>query len=272
MISPTVTLPGLRRRLEARGDVDRVAHHRVAVADLAGQHVAGVDPDPQREAAAGGGGDVLVDLLHRGLHRQAGADGTLGVVLVGDRRTEHRHHVVADVLVDGAAVADDLLPEPAQRPVDDRLHGLGVHALGDRRVAEQVGEQHRRLAALLRQTAGGRAPGGRGNARELAAEQRAAAEARPCPAPPPRGSGAAGAPSPGEAPPRLIRPPRAPSRTRCRTSRRAGSGCSQLGQVDDSAAPHDMQKRARSGLSVPQLGQAPPPTSRTIRRAITRAG
>jgi len=32
------------------------------------------------------------------------------------------------------------------------------------------------------------------------------------------------------------------------------------GQVDDKAPPHDMQKRARSGFSMPQLGQAPAPT------------
>ena len=38
--------------LEPRGDVDRVADHRVAVAHGAGHHLAGVDPDAQREADA----------------------------------------------------------------------------------------------------------------------------------------------------------------------------------------------------------------------------
>jgi hypothetical protein len=91
---------------------------------------------------------------------------------VGDRGTKDRHHVVADVLVHAAAVANNLLPEAAKGPVHDRLHGLGVHALGDRRVAEQVGEQHRCLAALLRQsTSAGRAPSRGGDAWELAAEQ-----------------------------------------------------------------------------------------------------
>ena len=69
-------------------------------------------------------GDALVDLVHRQLHREAGADGALGVVLVGDRGAEDRHHVVADVLVDAAAVAGDLLAEAAQGPVDHRLHRL----------------------------------------------------------------------------------------------------------------------------------------------------
>ena len=98
----------------------------------------------------------LVDLLHRGLHREAGADGALGVVLVGDRSAEHAHHVVADVLVDRPAVALDLLAEPAQRAVDERLHRLRVEALGDGRVAGEVGEQDRRLAPLLRKLLVGR--------------------------------------------------------------------------------------------------------------------
>jgi hypothetical protein len=39
-----------------------------------------------------------------------------------------------------------------------------------------------------------------------------------------------------------------------------GFSVAQVGQVGNSAAPHDMQKRALSGFSVPQLGQTPPPT------------
>jgi hypothetical protein len=34
---------------------------------------------------------------------------------VGQRRAEHRHHAVADVLVDGAAIALDDAVEPARR-------------------------------------------------------------------------------------------------------------------------------------------------------------
>ena len=70
-------------------------------------------------------GKAVVHLGHRRLHAEPGADRALGVVLVRDRRAEERHHVVADVLVDGAAVALNLLPEPEQRAVDERLHGLG---------------------------------------------------------------------------------------------------------------------------------------------------
>ena len=265
VISPTVTLPGSRRRLEPGGDVDRVAHHRVAVADLAGQHLAGVDPDPQREVDVGRlRGDprhVLVDLLHRGLHRQAGAHRALRVVLVGDGGAEDRHHVVADVLVHAAAVADDLLSEASQRPVHDRLHGLGVHALGDRRVAGQVGEQDRCLAALLRQRAGAWRPQPARPHRE-AGRRTAPRAGRDGGAPGPlhRAGRGAGGPPAAPAPPRPSRRPRAPCHTRCRTSRAGGFSAPQLGQLGDSVAPHDMQNRALSGFSVPQLGQAPPPT------------
>ena len=91
----------------------------------------------------------------------AGADRALGVVLVGHRRAEERHHVVADVLVDRAAEALHLLAQPPQRAVHQRLDRLGVHALGHGGVAGQVGEQHGHLAALLGRCASAprRAPG-----------------------------------------------------------------------------------------------------------------
>ena len=61
-----------------------------------------------------------------------------------------------------AAVAHHLLAEALEGPVDERLHRLRIHALGNRRVAGEIGEQHRRLAALLGKGARGeRAPGRR---------------------------------------------------------------------------------------------------------------
>jgi hypothetical protein len=133
--------------LEPGRDVDGVAGDRVVAADGTRQHLAGVHADPQVEVDARG--ERLVDLPHRVLHAEPGADRPLGVVLVRHRRAEDRHDVVADVLVDGPAVALDLLAEPHERSVDERLHVLGVHPLGDRGVAGQVGEQDGHLAALL---------------------------------------------------------------------------------------------------------------------------
>ena len=52
-------------RLQARGDVDGVSDDRVGVADLAGQHLAGVDAHAQRELEAVVGEQPPVQLLHR---------------------------------------------------------------------------------------------------------------------------------------------------------------------------------------------------------------
>ena len=166
-------------RLQPRRHVDRVTDHRVAVADPAGQHLPGVDPDPQREARPDRGGDPLVDLGHRAQHRQPGPNRALGIVLMRHRRSEDAHHVVADVLVDRPAVAFDLGPETLQCPIDHRLHPLRVEALGNRGVAGEVREHHGRLAALL----GRRLLGCRRDARRRAGrgELGAARDAEPRP-------------------------------------------------------------------------------------------
>jgi hypothetical protein len=128
--------------LEAGGNVDGIAHHRVAVADGAGHHLARVDSDPQREAGA--------VLGHHLQHREAGAHGPLRIVLVGDRRPEDAHHVVADELVDRPAEALDLLAEASQGAIDEGGDRLRIHPLGGGRVAGEVGEEHGRQPALLR--------------------------------------------------------------------------------------------------------------------------
>ena len=176
--------------------------------------------------------------LHRLLHREPGADGALGVVLVGDRRAEDGHHVVADVLVDPAAEADHLLAELAQGAVEHRLDGLGVHPLGDGRVAGEVGEEDRDLAPLLR-----RRPRAAGRPRRFGR--------RPAPRPAPAASSAVPHSTQNLAP--------------------GGTSAPQLGQRRSSAAPQDMQKRARSGFSVPQAEQVSPHRHR-VRQAHLGAG
>ena len=176
---------------------------------------------PTRSAKCAPSGRPVVHLGHGGLHAEPGAHGALGVVLVRHRRAEDRHHVVADVLVDRAAVALHLVAEAQQRAVHERLHRLGSMPLGERGVAGQVGEQHRHLAALLgrdRGSAGGRRPRARrGPARRV--ERRAAGHAE-------AGLGRARA---------------------CRSS----------GSAARARVPQFMQKRAPAGFSVPQDGAGP---------------
>jgi hypothetical protein len=164
---------GPRGALEAGGDVHGVANDRVGVADRAGQDLAGVDADAKVEVDAVG--ESLVDLLHRVLHAEGGPDRTFGIVLMGHGRAEQGHDVVADVLVDGAAEARHLLAQAPQRALHERLDRLGIHPLGHRRVAGQVGEQHGDAAALLGRRLGS---GLRGRGRRVEGRAAVRAEAR----------------------------------------------------------------------------------------------
>ena len=103
------------------------------------EHLAGVDADPHAQLV---GGMLLAEVAQRGLHRQRRADGAVGVVLVRDRRPEQRHDRVAEHLVDDAAVGLDVGDEQREGGVDQALDLFGVAAFGDRREADDVGEQH----------------------------------------------------------------------------------------------------------------------------------
>ena len=84
-----------------------------------------------------------------GPDRERGAHRALGVVLVRDRRTEYRHHGVADELLDRAAVPLELVrarrvvrgEQPPGRPPD--------RPLGARREPDEVDEDDRDDLALL---------------------------------------------------------------------------------------------------------------------------
>ena len=139
----------LRRRLQASGYVHGVAQDRVCLADPAGQHLTGVHPHPQRELHAELGLDPAVQLRHRRLHTEGRSHRPLSVVLVGDRRAEHRHHRVADELVDTPAETLDLACQPIQARLQQRLDRLVVQLLGHGGVARDVREHHRDRAPLL---------------------------------------------------------------------------------------------------------------------------
>ncbi len=85
--------------------------------------------------------------------------GPLGVVLVGDRRPEHRHQGIANDLVHGASEALHDLPHLLHATVHHRADLLGVGALRERGELGQVGEQDGHpapLPLLAVATAGGR--------------------------------------------------------------------------------------------------------------------
>jgi hypothetical protein len=100
-------------RGQARGQIDRIAGDRIAAVagPAARHHLAARDADVGTDVVA----ELAAQLGQRRPDLERGADRALGVVAVGQRRAEHRHHAVADVLVDGAAIALDDAVEPARR-------------------------------------------------------------------------------------------------------------------------------------------------------------
>ena len=72
---------------------------------------------------------------------ERGPDRPLGVVLVSDRGAPHRHHGVADELLDRAAVAADDLADSLEVAVLQLADLLGVAALGERGEPDEIGEQ-----------------------------------------------------------------------------------------------------------------------------------
>ena len=97
------------------------------------ERLAGRDPDP----------DLEVGFLERPLaDRQRRAHRALRVVLVSYGSAEERHDRVADELLDRAAEALEVPAHPLEERREQRAHVLRVEALGARRRADEVAEEH----------------------------------------------------------------------------------------------------------------------------------
>ena len=129
---------GARRgdRLDPRGRVDHVARdHALVGGAQRDRRLAGEDARPRLDARA-----QDPDRVHE---LERGPDRALGVVLVRGRRAPHGHDRVADELLDHAAVAVDDLAREVEVAGQRLAHELRVAFLGERREADEVGEQHR---------------------------------------------------------------------------------------------------------------------------------
>ena len=112
---------------EASGRVDRVAGDQVlSLADVPGDHLTGVHSGSVLQAHTPAGLEPLVDAGERLPHRPRGPDRPERVVLVEPRETEHRHDGVADVLLDGAAVAFQHRPHLVEIDVEHLAERLAV--------------------------------------------------------------------------------------------------------------------------------------------------
>ncbi len=135
--------------LQPRGDVDRIAgHERPALGRLAGDDLAGIDPDADREVAR-----VAADRVTQ-LGRRA--DGPQGVVLVHDRHPEDGHDRIADELLDRPAVGLDDGAGELEVARHPGAHDLGIQPLAELGRADHIGEQDRDDLAHLVTAAGDR--------------------------------------------------------------------------------------------------------------------
>jgi hypothetical protein len=131
-----------RDPLQPRGRVHDVAGHQ-PLAELRPRlerhhRLARVDSHARLKRERG---ICRVQLLDRLQQAETRPHGPLGVVLVRDRRAEHRHHGVADELLHRAAEPLELLPQPPVIRPDPRPHVLGIGGVRRGRVADKVAEQ-----------------------------------------------------------------------------------------------------------------------------------
>ena len=136
-------LAGFGRRLQAGRDVDGVArgHRRTGLRRGRGEHFPGVHPDAHPEAESVRHGEIGVDRLEPATHRVGGPQRPGGIVLVGGRYAEGRHHGVSDELLNGPAFRLDLLTHRVEVPLHHLAQPLGIEAVGQPGGAREVGEQ-----------------------------------------------------------------------------------------------------------------------------------
>ena len=126
-----------RGLLQPGGDIDRIAGREPLGG--AGDDLAGGDADPAVDPELGEGVSHL-DRCPAGAKR---------VVLVQHGHAEHRHHRVADELLDRAAVRLDDSLHPLEVPREQRPQRLRIRRLAQCGRAGHVAEEHRHRLSLL---------------------------------------------------------------------------------------------------------------------------
>ena len=137
------------RGLEPGRDVHRIAHHQRPAALPPDHDLTGVHPDPRLERHTPGGLELGVQLDQGVAHLRGRAHGTERVVLVELGHPEDRHHGVADVFLDGTAVAFEHRSHALEEGGHHAAHRLRVEALAQRRRADDVAEDDRKGLAGL---------------------------------------------------------------------------------------------------------------------------
>jgi hypothetical protein len=159
---------GLGQSLQPGGQVRRLADHRLLLRrtfaeQVADHHQAGGDADahlelvPGRPPAQGGrsGDGGHVEPPDRGDDVEAGADGALGIVLVGAGKAKINQHAVAHVFGDETVEAANRRRDTLVISADHRAQLFGIEPRRERRRADQIAEHHRQLSARRRRRRGG---------------------------------------------------------------------------------------------------------------------
>src|SRR6266851_4044498 len=138
-----------RHPLDAGGRDDRTAHDdqlAAAVgADGARHHAARGDADTDVEGRPPLGAPAEPQRRHRRHHVERRADGGRGGVIARLRDAKERDDLVADELLDGAAVPEDHVDHLGEVLVEERDHDRRRRALREAGEARDVGEEHRAL-------------------------------------------------------------------------------------------------------------------------------
>ncbi len=147
---PEQDLPGRGGLFEALADGNGIAadepvsRRRVARHDLAG-----VDADPYLQTGVA----LAVELRDAVTDRDCRTHRAESVVLVNDRNAKDRHHLVADELLDGAAVLINHRGGTIEEAGHDEPKRLGVELLGQLRVGNEITEKDGYQLSPLRGTA-----------------------------------------------------------------------------------------------------------------------
>src|SRR2546426_613839 len=146
-----IDLAGRGGLLETRRRVHGVAHHAVLrdAPHGPGDDHPGMDADAQAELDPELDLDACRVLVEGPLHPERAAQRALRIVLVRDGRTEDHEDGVADEFLDRPVVPERLLSEILEDARDEHLKLFRIEVVGERRKADEVGEEHRHETALL---------------------------------------------------------------------------------------------------------------------------
>ncbi len=144
----------LRRRLQARRDVDRVARHQ-KVAPVGGaarrDHLAGVDANAHRQFRRRRIhlASRRVEGRERDLHIQSGPHGANGIVLVDLRQAKDPDDGIADEFFHDPAVPVDLARHDGEIARQEIAQFLGIQRRAQGSGIREIGEQHGHDAPIL---------------------------------------------------------------------------------------------------------------------------